>query len=105
MIDERLREGYEDMMYGDTVPPNEGYINLLREKQITEYSDEAYEAWVRSLADVEAPVEPITQGGIDYIRNLSREAGIDTADITSRYGVGSLEEMSREQYMDAVKSL
>lgn len=105
MIDERLREGYEDMMYGDTVPPNEEYINLLREKQITEYSDEAYEAWVRSLADVEAPVEPITQGGIDYIRNLSREAGIDTADIVGRYGVGSLEEMNREQYMDAVKWL
>lgn len=105
MIDERLREGYEDMMYGDTVPPNEEYINLLREKQITEYSDEAYEAWVRSLADVEAPIEPITQGGIDYIRNLSREAGIDTADVTSRYGVGSLEEMSREQYMDAVNWL
>ena len=105
MIDERLREGYEDMMYGDTVPPNEEYINLLREKQITEYSDEAYEAWVRSLADVEAPVEPITQGGIEYIRNLSREAGIDTADVTSRYGVGSLEEMSREQYMDAVNWL
>lgn len=105
MIDERLREGYEDMMYGDTVPPNEEYLNLLREKQITEYSDEAYEAWVRSLADVEAPVEPITQGGIDYIRSLSREAGIDTSDITGRYGVGSLEEMSRDQYMDAVKWL
>lgn len=105
MIDERLREGYEDMMYGDTVPPNEEYINLLREKQITEYSDEAYEAWVRSLADVEAPVEPITQGGIDYIRKLSREAGIDMSDVTGRYGVGTLEEMSRQQYMDAVKWL
>lgn len=105
MLDERLREGYTDMMYGDAMPPNEEYLNLLRDKQITEYSDEAYEAWVRSLADVEAPVEPITQGGIDYIRNLSREAGIDTADITGRYGVGSLEEMSREQYMDAVKWL
>lgn len=129
MIDERLREGYEDMMYGDTIPPNEEYLNLLREKQITEYSDEAYEAWARSLADVEAPTErieteepvnipdvtgnilpvrgdiPITQGGIDYIQNLSREAGIDTADIAGRYGVGTLEEMTRDQYMDAVKWL
>ena len=128
MIDERLREGYEDMMYGDTIPPNEEYLNLLREKQITEYSDEVYEAWARSLADVEPPAEsiteepvnipgvtgnilpvrgdiPITQGGIDYIQNLSREAGIDTADIAGRYSVGSLEEMTRDQYMDAVKWL
>ena len=105
MIDERLREGYEDMMYGDSVPPNEEYINLLREKQITEYSDEAYEAWARTLENVEAPTDPITEGGIDYIQNLSREAGIDTADVTRRYGVESIEEMTREQYMDAVKWL
>ena len=105
MIDERLREGYDDMMYGDSVPPNEEYINLLREKQITEYSDEAYEAWARTLENVEAPTDPITEGGIDYIQNLSREAGIDTADVTRRYGVESIEEMTREQYMDAVKWL
>ena len=105
MIDERLREGYEDMMYGDSVPPNEEYINLLREKQITEYSDEAYEAWARTLENVEAPTDPITEGGIDYIQNLSREAGIDTADVSRRYGVESIEEMTREQYMDAVKWL
>ena len=105
MIDERLREGYEDMMYGDSVPPNEEYINLLREKQITEYSDEAYEAWARTLENVEAPTDPITEGGIDYIQKLSREVGIDTADVSSRYGVESIEEMTREQYMDAVKWL
>lgn len=105
MIDERLREGYEDMMYGDSVPPNEEYINLLREKQITEYSDEAYEAWARTLENVEAPTDPITEGGIDYIQKLSREVGIDTADVSRRYGVESVEEMTREQYMDAVKWL
>lgn len=128
MIDERLREGYEDMMYGDTIPPNEEYLNLLREKQITEYSDEAFNEWARSLMDVEPPAEPITeepvnipdvtgnilpvrgdipitQGGIDYIQNLSREAGIDTVDIAGRYGVGTLKEMTRDQYMDAVKWL
>lgn len=61
MIDERLREGYEDMMYGDSVPPNEEYLNLLREKQITEYSDEAFNEWARSLMDVEPPAESITE--------------------------------------------
>lgn len=105
MIDERLREGYNDMMFDDFVPPNEDYLNLLRDKQITEYTDDAYEAWVRSLAEVEAPAEPITQGGIDYINNLTREAGIDINEILNRYGVGSIEEMSRDQYMEAVKWL
>lgn len=105
MIDERLREGYNDMMFDDFVPPNEDYLNLLRDKQITEYTDDAYEAWVRSLAEVEAPVEPITQGGIDYINNLTREAGIDINEILNRYGVGSIEEMNRDQYMEAVKWL
>ena len=66
LLDERLREGYNDFMYGDYVEPDNDYLNLLREKQITEYNDEAYEMWVRSLADVEAPeevapVSPVTE--------------------------------------------
>lgn len=104
LIDERLREGYTDMMTGQSMPPNEEYLNLLEDKQITEYSNEAYEAYLRSLSE-ETPTEPITQGGIDYINNLSREAGIDTAAVAGFYGVGSLEEMTRDQYMDAVKWL
>lgn len=58
VIDERLREGYTDMMTGQFMPPNEEYIQLLEDKQITEYSDDAYEAYLRSLSE-EKPIAPI----------------------------------------------
>ena len=41
-IDERLREGYNYFGGDEIIPPNQEYINLLNEKQITEYSDEAF---------------------------------------------------------------
>lgn len=53
MIDERLREGHTDFTTGYDIPANEDYINLLREKQIVDYSDEAFEMWARSLAETE----------------------------------------------------
>lgn len=55
MIDERLREGYTDFASGYEIPSNQEYINLLNEKQITEYSDEAYNSYLESLAYAEAP--------------------------------------------------
>ena len=62
MIDERLREGHTDFETGMEIPANEDYINLLTNKQITEYSDEAYNQWVKSLSDTfvnEDPLEDI----------------------------------------------
>lgn len=56
MIDERLREGYTDFISGMEIPSNQGYINLLKEKQISEYSDEAYFKYLETLAN-EAPTE------------------------------------------------
>lgn len=50
-LDERLREGYTDFMYGQKIPPNQDYINLLNEKKITEYNDEAFSNWVQTLKD------------------------------------------------------
>ena len=41
MLDDRLREGYTDFMSGEKMPPNQDYVNLLNEKQITEYNEEA----------------------------------------------------------------
>ena len=55
LLDERLREGYKHFMYGDEIPPNQDYINLLAEKQITEYNDEAFNAWVSTLKDSDVP--------------------------------------------------
>lgn len=53
MLDERLREGYEYFLGGYDIPPNQDYIALLANKQITEYSDEAYNEWVKSLIETE----------------------------------------------------
>ena len=57
MIDERLREGYTDFSTGMDIPANDDYIALLTEKQINDYSDEAYNRYLESLAYAEAPVE------------------------------------------------
>lgn len=65
MIDERLREGYTDFLSGMEIPSNQDYINLLRDKQINNYSDEAYNQYLESLAEqfrdttemIEAPTQ------------------------------------------------
>lgn len=51
LLDERLRLGYKDFWFGDRVPPNQEYINLLNEKQINEYNDESFSNWVQNLSD------------------------------------------------------
>lgn len=53
LLDERLREGYKHFIYGDEIPPNQGYINLLTEKHITEYNDEAFNTWASTLTDAD----------------------------------------------------
>lgn len=53
-LDERLREGYESYD-GLEIPPNEEYINFLKEKQIVEYDDVHYEEWLRHVAEGEVP--------------------------------------------------
>jgi hypothetical protein len=53
MLDERLRNGYKTPS-GEPIPPNQGYINLLQEKQINEYSREAFDNLFAN-ADVYAP--------------------------------------------------
>ena len=55
LIDERLREGYKDFMSNERMPANQDYINLLNEKQITEYNDEAFSNWVQTLKDEDIP--------------------------------------------------
>ena len=57
MLDERLREGYQDLTTGIQIPANEDYIALLTEKQINDYSDEAYNKYLESLAYAEAPTD------------------------------------------------
>lgn len=56
MLDERLREGYTTSD-GIPIPANEDYINFLKQKNITQYSEEAYANWQKSLEGLEAPTE------------------------------------------------
>jgi hypothetical protein len=52
-LNDRLKDGYTDFLSGYEIPANQDYINLLAEKQINTYSDEAYYEWLQSLASVE----------------------------------------------------
>lgn len=53
LLDERLRKGYTDFMFGDKIEPNQEYINLLFEKEIATYDDESWNNWLRNLTEDE----------------------------------------------------
>ena len=55
MLNDRLMNGYT-AAWGEYIPPNQGYIDLLNEKQITEYSKEAFDSFM-ATADQYAPAE------------------------------------------------
>lgn len=61
-LNDRLKDGYTDFMTGEHISANQDYVNLLMEKQINSYSDDAYYEWVQTLANEEAPqpLESIT---------------------------------------------
>lgn len=71
LLDERLRLGYRDFWLGDQVPPNQDYINLLNEKQITDYSDESWDYWLRNLSEDDLnslrPTPEIAPAPAEYI--------------------------------------
>lgn len=84
MLDERLREGYTDFGSNYEIPPNQDYINLLSEKQITEYTDEAYNRYLESLAYAEAPAEmaeaPIDETQVLYSLEAEQQEKIEEID-------------------------
>ena len=51
LLNDRLKDGHFNSLLGVDVPPNLEYIKLLEEKQVTEYSQEAFNA----LRDEDAP--------------------------------------------------
>lgn len=56
VLNDRLMKGYRDLS-GYDVPANQDYINLLSEKQITEYNDEARKSFFESVgATKNAPI-------------------------------------------------
>ena len=58
LLDDRLRLGYNDFMSGNKMQPNQDYINLLNEKNITEYGEEARNKYMQP--DI-APVDTIAE--------------------------------------------
>ena len=66
MLNDRLLHGYKDFYTNGYVAPNQDYINLLNEKQITEYSKEAFDDLI-AHADEYAPpaseeIVPVAEG-------------------------------------------
>ena len=57
MLNDRLMNGYTGA-WGEYIHPNQGYIDLLNEKQITEYSKEAFDSFM-ATADQYAQAEDI----------------------------------------------
>lgn len=55
ILNDRLRDGYQDWETGMEIPPDEGYLNLLREKEITEYNEEAFKRLVETADDSVIP--------------------------------------------------
>ena len=56
VLNDRLLNGYQDMS-GYDIPANQDYINLINEKQITEYSGEARKAFFEVADDLAPPVD------------------------------------------------
>lgn len=69
-LDQRLRNGYTNID-GIDIPANPEYISMLEEKQVTEYSDQAYQEWLKTLEDVDMPVENI-DNSIDEIAPIKK---------------------------------
>lgn len=78
-LNDRLKDGYTDFMSGEDVPANQDYVNLLMDKQINTYSDEAYYEWLQSLANEEAPpvapLEPSTDEIAPTMEDISSLEG------------------------------
>ena len=59
ILNDRLLKGYTDFRNGFDIPPNQDYINLLNEKQITEYSEEARAKFFEVADEYAPPMEDI----------------------------------------------
>lgn len=83
-LDERLREGYTDFMENKRVAPNQDYINFLSDKQITEYSDEAYNNWINKLKSedtVQDEVAPTQKENTSTVMDMPKMTAPNNSDI------------------------
>ena len=57
ILNDRLKQGYTDFRTGMEIPANRDYVNLLNEKQIAEYSDEARQRYFEASDQLAPPME------------------------------------------------
>ena len=94
-LNDRLLHGYTGV-WGETIPADQGYINLLNEKQINEYSQEAFSQFMAN-ADQYAPEEDIAPtedfSAVQNIRSYGQQTfmpprqNIGSDDIAPTYDV------------------
>lgn len=96
-LNDRLRDGYTDFMYGQRIPPNQDYVNLLTDLQINSYSDEAYYEWLESLAQVE-PTEDIAP--VAESTPVEKPIRRTTDDIAPSEGVQRVMDLENGQIVD-----
>ena len=73
MLNERLLNGYKDFYSNGKIPPNEEYLNLLHEKEITEYSKEAFDRFMET-ADAYAPAEVAEEDIAPVVEKPAKES-------------------------------
>ena len=61
LLNDRLLNGYQDMLDGYEYPPNQDYVNLLNEKQITEYNEEAFKRFMENPSYLD-DIAPVVEG-------------------------------------------
>jgi hypothetical protein len=116
VLDERLRKGYNDFMNnGKRKEPNQNYINLLNEKQITEYNDEARSkymqpevATVDTIAETTETVEdiaPTKEIATEPVTTLNKnvQPQTDEKQVTSKLEnaeteIANLEQLKQDSY-------
>ena len=77
MLNDRLMKGYNDMWDGSYNPPDQGYIDLLREKEINAYNEEAYKHFFENADDYAPPVDD----DISPIATPANNTAVQTEDI------------------------
>ena len=75
MLDNRLRNGYKDVD-GRPIPADDGYINLLKEKQIDDYRSESFDSFMEIADQYAPPIEDIAPT-VDNIAPLKAEPTTD----------------------------
>lgn len=107
MLNDRLMYGYT-AIDGTPIPANQEYINFLQEKQILEYSEEAYQRWSElqendSLVPIDASY---TEDSLNNIPIRSERAATNTnTSVRENVAQNSSESIQRDPLMEYVGRL